>query len=508
MKKNKIISFINLEKKIKDLKKNKKRIVLCHGVFDLLHPGHFKHFKTAKNYGDILIVSVTADNFVNKGPDRPAFNEKLRLESLISLSDIDFVVLSNFATAKKIIKVIKPNFYCKGPDYKNHKNDASGEIINETKEVKKYGGKIIYTEDENFSSSNLINKYLLKNENQTKLLLKKVKKKYDSNKIKNAISSFDNIKILIIGETIIDKYIFSEALGKSGKEPILVLRDLSSEEYVGGAAAIARHISNFNNKVSLLSMIGEKKEYLNFIKKKLRKNVKLFYLEKKGSPTIVKTRFIDNVSKNKVFGSDKLNDELLDSRQENDFNSKLKKIVPKFDLVIVSDYGHGFISKNSAQIICKYSKFLALNAQVNAANIGYHTMRNYKNIDCVIINEKELRHELRDKNSKTEKLQKELSNKQNIKNLIVTKGSQGSILYAKNFDKFIYAPAFSNKVVDKVGAGDTMLSIISMCINKKLDLNLSLLIASIAAAESVKKIGNKFSTNKINLIKSLEAIIK
>ena len=108
---------------------------------------------------------------------------------------------------QKIIKVIKPNFYCKGPDYKNHTNDASGEIINETKEVKKYGGKIIYTEDENFSSSNLINKYLLKNENQTKLLLKKLKK-YDSNKIKNAISSFDNIKILIIGETIIDKYIF------------------------------------------------------------------------------------------------------------------------------------------------------------------------------------------------------------------------------------------------------------------------------------------------------------
>ena len=214
------------------------------------------------------------------------------------------------------------------------------------------------------------------------------------------------------------------------------------------------------------------------------------------------------MSKNKVFGSDKLNDELLDKRQENNFNRKLKKLVPKFDLVIVSDYGHGFISKNSAKIICKYSKFLALNAQVNAANIGYHTMRNYKNIDCVIINEKELRHELRDKNSKTEKLQKELSNKQNIKNLIVTKGSQGSILYAKKHDKFIHAPAFSNKVVDKVGAGDTMLSIISMCINKKLDLNLSLLVASIAAAESVKKIGNKFSTNKINLIKSLETIIK
>ena len=255
-------------------------------------------------------------------------------------------------------------------------------------------------------------------------------------------------------------------------------------------------------------MVGERKEYLNFIEKNLKRNIKLLYLAKKNSPTIVKTRFIDDVSKNKVFGSDKLNDELLPEVQEKYLNKKLKKIVPKFDLVIVSDYGHGFISKESANIICKYSKFLALNAQVNAANIGYHTMKNYKNIDCVIINEKELRHELRDKNSRTEKLQKQLSKKQNIKNLVVTRGSQGSILYSKSIDKFMYAPAFSNKVIDKVGAGDTMLSIISMCIKKKLDLNLSLLMASLAAADSVKKIGNKYSTNKVNLIKSLETIIK
>ena len=237
MKRSKIISINNLQEKIKDLRKNKKKIVLCHGVFDLLHPGHFKHFKTAKSYGDILVVSVTADNFVNKGPNRPAFNEKLRLETLSSLSDIDFIVLSNYPTAKKVIKILKPNYYCKGPDYKNYKNDASGEILNEAKEVKRHGGKIIYTEDINFSSSNLINKYLSQKENKTKIFLNKIKKKYRSDEIKLTISSFENIKILIVGETIIDKYIFSEALGKSGKEPILVLRDLRSEDYIGGGSS-------------------------------------------------------------------------------------------------------------------------------------------------------------------------------------------------------------------------------------------------------------------------------
>ena len=189
-------------------------------------------------------------------------------------------------------------------------------------------------------------------------------------------------------------------------------------------------------------------------------------------------------------------------------NNQLKKIIKKFDLVIVSDYGHGFISKKSANIICKNSKFLALNAQVNAANTGYHSMRNYKNVNCVIINERELRHELRDKNSSVESLQKELAYKQNIKFLIVTKGSQGSVLFSKNNNKYIYAPAFSDKVVDKIGAGDTMLSIIALCLNKKLNLNLSMLIASLAAGESVKNIGNKYSTDKVSLLKSIESIIK
>ncbi len=504
---NKIISPSSLEKKIKFLKNKSKKIVLCHGVFDLLHPGHLKHFKTAKKYGNILIISITADRYVFKGPNRPAFNEKLRLESLSSLECVDYVTLSNSPTATNVIRTIKPNFYCKGPDYKNYKKDVTGEILNEVKEVKKYGGKIVYTEDEVFSSSNLINKHV-SGSNKIKNFISKIKNNYSFDKIKYEINSFSKSKILVIGETIIDRYVYSEALGKSGKEPILILRDLGLENFIGGAAAISRHISNFNKKTTLFSMIGEKKEHFKILNKALSNKVKMIYLQKKNSPTIEKTRFIDQISKNKVIGIDRLNDELLNTTQEKKMNNQLKKIIKKFDLVIVSDYGHGFISKKSANIICKNSKFLALNAQVNAANTGYHSMRNYKNVNCVIINERELRHELRDKNSSVESLQKELAYKQNIKFLIVTKGSQGSVLFSKNNNKYIYAPAFSDKVVDKIGAGDTMLSIIALCLNKKLNLNLSMLIASLAAGESVKNIGNKYSTDKVSLLKSIESIIK
>ena len=434
----KIVSIENLKKIVSKLKAKRKKIVLCHGVFDLLHIGHIKHFKEAKNLGDILIVTLTPDKFVNKGPNKPVFNEKLRLEAIAALDVVDFVVLNISPTAMLPIQKLKPNIYCKGPDYKNHRNDISGQIKNEINVVKKIGGKISYTNDITFSSSKLLNKYGDIYSDQQKSLINRIKKKYQFSQIRELIENFKKLKVLVIGETIIDQYVFCEALGKSGKEPVLVLRDLNTEEYLGGAAALSRHISPFCNKISLLSMVGEKGDYLNTIRMKLPKNVNYKYIKKENSPTILKRRFLDNVNKNKVLGIYKINDEILTKKQDRLFCNILKDKVPKYDLVIVSDYGHGMISKKGANLICKLSKYLALNAQINAANVGYHSMRNYKNINCVIINENEIRHEMRNRNDKLETLMRRLSFKQNIENLIVTKGDQGSILYNKKNKKINY----------------------------------------------------------------------
>ena len=76
----------SLLKKLKDFKKNKKKIVLCHGVFDLVHLGHIKHFKKSKTYGDVLIVSITKDEFIKKCPGRPVFNQNQRFEYLKSIN--------------------------------------------------------------------------------------------------------------------------------------------------------------------------------------------------------------------------------------------------------------------------------------------------------------------------------------------------------------------------------------------------------------------------------------
>ena len=506
--KNKLIKLDDLSNLLVKKRKEGKKIALCHGVFDLLHYGHITHLKESKKKCDVLVVSITPDEYVNKGPGRPAFNEKIRALSLAELGIIDYVTINKTSTAVNVIKKLKPNFYCKGQEYKNLGNDITREIKNEIKEVKKIKGKVIFTGGKVFSSSNLINKFNISENNHKKQFLDLIKKELNFKKIKNIFNRIEKLKILIIGEIIIDKYVFCEALGKSGKEPVLVLKNDKTEEFLGGAAAIARHASSFCKNITLFSMIGEKSESYGKIKKNLPKKIKLQLLKKKNSPTILKTRFVDKNSYNKVLGVYNFNDEILDKSQEITQNKKLKKLLPKYDLVVVSDYGHGFITKSIAKTICSKSKFLALNAQINASNIGYHSMRNYKNIDCVIINQKELEMEFRDRSTTLKNLIKKLSKLNNIKNLIVTQGREGATLFDKKSNKFFKCGAFAKQVIDKVGAGDAFLSLASLIMSENKNKQLALIVGSLAAAQSTEDMGNKNQINKTNLLKTLEHILK
>ncbi len=501
------IFYPDILKKILIKKIKNKKVVLCHGVFDLLHFGHIKHFEEAKNYGDILVVSITPDKFVNKGPSRPMFKEDIRMKSLAALEIVDYVTINDSVSAVNIIKKLKPNFYCKGPDYKDHKKDVTKNINKEKEAIKSCKGKIVYTSGETFSSGSIINKYSDKLDTDTKKNILKIKDQLSIINIQNIFKKINKLKILVIGELMIDEYTFSDALGKSGKDPILVLKEMKTEKYLGGAGSIARNLTPFSKDINLITMLGEKSEYKDFIKKNLNKS-KMFYIKKKNSPTIVKKRFLDIYSNSKVLGLYQFNDDKLNKKNEKELQRVISKKIVDCDLVIVSDYGHGFISENTAKLITKKAKFLALNAQINAANIGLHSLNKYQKVDCIIINEKELKHEFRDKNSGIKPLMKKLSKLRKAKKLIVTQGKSGSILYDKTKNSFFKIQGFADSALDKIGAGDTMLTLLSLCFRVGLNNFLSLLIGSIGAAESVKNFGNKEMINKTQIIKTLENISK
>ena len=498
----KIISLIEAAKLCTELKKNKQKVILSHGAFDLVHLGHLKHFESAKKLGNILIVSITADKFIYKGPGRQKFNQDQRMEFLAKLEMIDYVVLSNEITAVSVIKKIKPSIFCKGPDYKNDSDDVTGNIKKEKLAIKNVKGKIEYTNDQIFSSSKLINE----SNNKKNHYLENFRKLIDVDDTLNKLDLLKKKKVLILGEVIIDEYHFCEAIGKSGKEPVMVLKDIKTEKYLGGVLSIARNVATFCKKVNVVSVLGENNGYKEFIKKNIEKNVIFDFISKKNSPTIIKKRYVDNISKNKILGVYKLNDKQIEKNEENKILNLLKNIKKRFDLIIVSDFGHGMMTKKVIKALTKKGVFVAANSQLNSSNKGYHDLNKYSGVDCIVINESELRYELRDRDNSIESLMKKVKKKLKIKNLIVTKGSAGAVMLDKK-EKLFYAEAFAKKVIDKVGSGDTLMAITSLFLQKKIDPNLALLAGSLAAANSVENIGNK-PIKKIDIIKSLEYLLK
>jgi len=507
----KITSIKTLAKTISKLKTNGKKVVLCHGVFDLLHIGHINHFKEAKNLGDVLVVTVTQDKYVNKGPSRPIFSLNTRMEFIAALKDIDYVAPNIFSNAIQLIKKLKPDIYCKGKDYKNFAFDVTNQIKKEALAVKSVGGKIVHTKTELFSSSKIINQTSLNISKEQKIFINKIRKKQEFNndkKISSVMNSFSNLKVLVIGETIIDEYVYCEALGKSGKEPILILRDLYKERYLGGTAAIARDLSSFCKQITLLTSIGQRSEEKKFVKNNLQKNIKTIFLNKKKSPTIIKKRFIEHINKTKIFGLYSLNDQPLDSEQEMAFNNKVSKYINSHDLVIVSDYGHGLISDRTAKLIVKKSKFVAVNTQLNSSNLGFHVISKYLDANLTTINEAEMRHELRNKIDNRVPLIKKLAKKLRSKYIHVTSGETGSIVYNHSTNEIISCPAFANKVMDKVGTGDSMLAILAISLYKKFDVKFSMLLSALAAAENIQYMANKIAINKSSITRVVQSYLK
>ncbi len=497
----------NILKKLKKLKDKKKKIVLCHGVFDLVHLGHIEHFKSAKNFGDYLIVSLTQDKFIKKGPGRPLFNEQQRMEFLRNIKIIDQVILSKAESSIDVINLIKPDFYVKGPDYKDYSKDKTKKIIFEENAVKKNGGKIKFTNDVKFSSSNILNSNnFIFNESQRNFI-NNLKKKFDYKKIEKILNDFKKLSVLVIGELIIDKYCFGNIIGKSGKEPHLVLKEEIIEYYVGGSGAVAKHLSSFVKEATVISPFGYETFYNNILKKEFTKNIKTcFFKPDSNFNTITKARFVDKNSNYKLFGSYIL-PEKINQKIENNILDIIKKNNKKMNMTLVCDYGHNFISEKIAKEINKKSSSTFLNAQINSSNKGFHNINKYHAVNSIVINEYELRQELRDNNSDIKILAKTLIKNKKINNLIITRGLDGAILMNNKY-KVFSCPGFALKSIDKVGAGDAMLAIASLGLKQKLDPELVLFISSLAAAISVESIGNKEHVTFNKLDRILEYMLK
>lgn len=504
----KIKSIDELVKITASLKKKDKKVVHCHGVFDLLHPGHIKHFETAKKKGDILVVTITQDEYVNKGPGRPVFNQQLRAETIAAMECVDYVAINEWPTAVETIKKLKPNLYVKGSDYAKKDEDVTGKIYEEEKAVKSVGGFLHFTDEIAFSSSSLINNFFSPYPEEAKDFFIQFKKRYSSQDVVHFLKEAEDIKVLVIGDIIIDEYHYCTGMGKSQKDNMIATKFLNEEVFAGGVLAAANHLAGFCKNVTLLSCIGTKNDYKAFIASHLKPNIKTHFYYRQDAPTVVKRRFVDPNFLNKLFEICYLEDaNHLNTGLESQICEYLNSSLNKFDMVLVTDFGHGLITPKIVKILSKKSNFLAVNVQTNSANLGFNLITKFLHADYVCIDEPELRLACHDRFTDTKELILSIGKKLTCEKIIITRGHKGSLAYSKK-EGFTGIPVFSKEVVDRIGAGDAYFSVTSPCVFKNSPMEAVGFIGNAVGAIKVLIVGNRSSVEPVSLSKYITTILK
>lgn len=503
----KIMGLGDLARKLGTLRQNGKRIVLCHGVFDLVHIGHIRYFEEARQFGDILVVTVTPDRYVNKGPHRPAFAEQLRAEALAALVGVDFVAINEWPTAVETIGLLRPDVYAKGPDYGDASTDRTGGIKLEEDAVKQVGGRLAITAGITFSSSNIINAHLSDFPKETQDYLAELRERHTIDEVVGYLDSARNLKVLVVGETIIDEYQFCVAIGKSSKEPTLAVRLETTERYAGGALAISNHVANFAGPVGILTVSGGEPEYEDFIALNLNPALKRHVVRRPGVPTIVKRRIIERYFFHKLLEIYEIADRTATADEDNEVCALLSRLAPDYDVVLVSDFGHGLMTSKAVATVQKGAKFLAINVQSNAGNMGFNTISKYTRADYASVTETELRLDAKDNSSDLPHLMARISKHLGTSNVAATMGRSGCSIYEKN-GRLTVAPALATRVVDRIGAGDAFLSVTALCAAQGAPADVIAFIGNVVGAEAVRTVGNSRPLDKLSVIRHIESLMK
>ena len=503
----KIKTLDELETTCRVLRAEGKQIVHCHGVFDLMHPGHVRHFEAARAEGDMLIVTVTPDRFVNKGPGRPVFNERLRSETVAALGSVAFVAITESPSAEDVIRRLRPSVYVKGSDYADAKDDLTGKIADERRAVEQVGGRIHFTTEIEFSSSNLLNLHFDVYPEEAQGFLRDFRQRHSADEVICLLKDLQRLRVLMVGETIIDEYHYVEGLQKAPKELLVTTRFVREEHFAGGILACANHAAGFCRQVDIVTVLGQRDSREAFIRRQLKPNVapRFFYREDTG--TIVKRRFVERAFLNKMFEVSFLDEGDLPLSVTRAVEEDLARILPEYDLVIVADYGHGFLNRDLIRMLASESRFLAVNVQTNSANLGYNLITKYPRADYVCIDEPEVRLAAHDNRSKLEEIIGRLAKDLSTRRVAITRGHNGCISYADP-EGFFQVPVLSREIVDRIGAGDAYLSVTAPCAALGYPPEVVGFIGNAVGALAVRIVGNRTSVEPVPLFKFINALLQ
>ena len=467
-------------------------VVLCYGHFNIIHPGHVRYLDYARQKGTKLIVSIQGDSSFLNSDRKHHFLESERAAGVASLQTVDQVVLLGEGSLEDLIKVLNPAVLVLGKEFEYEQVDQVSEAV---QLLKKQGGKILFHAGEiHYASADLLRDNL---PDLHDLHIQQFKQACKLQKIKmdgllECIEKFKDTSLLVIGDTIIDQYVACDALGMSAEAPVVVVRELDTREYAGGAAIVAMHVSALGAKCRFISVVGQDDEANMAAKELDRLNVEHILIEDRSRPTTFKIRYL--VDNQKMFRVSRLKDHGLSKQVEEKIIKELEESAPKVQGILISDFVYGVITTQVLETImelaAKHSICVFGDLQCSS-QVG--SVSKFNNFDLICPTERESRIALATKDEGVEWVANTLMRKTNSRNLVMKLGGEGFIAYETEPDGFIsrqHFPALSINPVDVSGAGDSLLAALSVGLCSGSTLMQSSAIGTGMSSLAVQQVGN------------------
>lgn len=485
-----------------------RKVVLCHGAFELLHLGTIRHLEQAKKMGDVLVVTVAAavpNGSLASQPSYPSFSQNMRAEALAALNCVDCVVTNHALSAIEALQLVQPAVFVPsdleplGSEQEARAREAEEALC------RAWGGRVERVVDSGLHSAGLLCHALPAIPAEARSFLSSFLARHRAEAVFDALVRARELRVLFVGEAIIDEYHYCESLGKSGKEPILAVRYLSEERFAGGILATANQAASVSDHVGLITLLGTQDSHEAFIREKLNPDVDAMFVYMPQTRTIVKRRLVEHYPLQKLFEVYLMDNEVPESAVSALYR-RLKAILPNYDAVVVTDYGHGMLTPEVIELLCSQARFLAVNTQTNAANQGFNTIAKYPRADFICISEKELRLEARNRSKDLRLLAAEIADTKSCSRMLLTRGRDGNLCYEKGHG-FHVIPPFATRIIDRVGAGDALLAVSSILAAAGEPMEVVGLVGNVVGAQAVETVGNRSIVTRSELLNHINSLL-
>jgi rfaE bifunctional protein kinase chain/domain len=464
-----------------------RKVIMCHGTFDLVHPGHVRHLIYAKSKASILVASLTSDAFIEKANHRPFVPQELRAMNLAALEVVDYVVIDLNPKPLENLRAIQPDYFAKGYEYSE--GGIHPKTLEEKEIVEGYGGELLFTPGDIVYSSSAIIETSPPNLAHHKLAFLMDAEGITFNELRRVVTSLSGTKIHVVGDTIIDSYTYCTLIGGNTKTPTFSLKFDRQVDFVGGAGIVAKHMKKADADVTFTTVLGDDK----------LKDFALGDLQAYGvhcNAVIDPTRPTTQKNLFTAGGYRLLKVDSVDNRSISD------KIAAAFgrhvadtktDAVVFSDFRHGIFNSSTISQLTRAIPLGPLRVADSQVATRWGNILDFKGFDLITPNEREARFALGDQDSIIRPLALDLYRDASCKYLILKLGERGIITYRNpdsNVRSFFTVDSFAEHVVDPVGAGDALLAYATLALVHSKDPLIASILGSVAAAIACEQDGN------------------